>query len=78
LLADLPEPSGPTVWPHDRAPAWNAIWSALVWRVRGIVFPAGSAEPPTSRQCRIAARLALVALVWMTACALLGAALVSA
>jgi hypothetical protein len=78
LLADLPDSSGPSGWELTGPPAWNAIWSGLVWRAHGIVFPASSDKPPTARQCRIATRLALLALVWMTACAVLGAALVSA
>src|SRR3954453_17105106 len=45
LPADLPDSSGPTAWQSTGPPAWNAIWSGLVWRAHGIVFPVGSDKP---------------------------------
>lgn len=68
LVADLPTgPAGPSVAPEARA-----IWNAVVWRARLLVWgPAAAA--PTERQCRLAAWVALVLVAWVLACALLGA-----
>jgi hypothetical protein len=75
LLADLPE--------SDRvaagAPAWSALWVSAVWRARTAVLgAAGSETAPTARQCRVAARLVALAVLWVTVCAFLGALVVAA
>jgi len=73
LLADLPYAPGA----QSDAPGWSAIWADAVWRARIALFGAGSAgTPPTARQRRIAAVITVLAVVWMTACAFLGAAVV--
>lgn len=77
LLTDLPGSPVVPVRAGTDAPAWSAIWVSAVWRARIALFAAGTQEqPPTARQCRIAAGVAVLAVVWMTACALLGAAVV--
>jgi hypothetical protein len=72
LLADLPVTR--TAPPPA---AWRDVWTAFVWRARVLVLGAEAiGEPPTPAQCRTAAVLAVLALVWMTVCAFLGAAMV--
>ena len=75
LLADLP-PRGPA---PEGAPAWSALWASAVWRARMLVLGAetGGHTPPTSHQCRTAATLAALAMVWMLVCALIGASMVA-
>ena len=73
LLADLP---------HDDtsftdAPSWTALWMLAVWRARTAVT--GTAGPrPTSSQQRAATLLTVMAVVWMAACAVIGALVVGA
>lgn len=74
LLADLPRDDGGA----DAAPTWAAIWTSTVWRARMALDPTARNERPTPRQCGNAALLAAVLLVWMAACAVLGAVLVAA
>lgn len=75
LLADLP-PQGPA---PDRAPSWSALCAAAVWRARMLVLGAEVAgdAAPTPQQCRSAALLAALALVWMLVCSVAGAAVVA-
>ncbi len=73
LLVDLPqEPADP----DNRPPTWNEVWTSIVWRARTTVC-GSDPTPPTPRQRRVAALLAALALMWMFACALLGAAVVA-
>ncbi len=76
LLADLP-PEAPA---PDGAPSWSALWASAVWRARVLVLgaQAGGHTRPTPQQCRFAAMLAGLAMVWMVACAFAGAAMVAA
>jgi hypothetical protein len=79
LLADLPGGRAVPPEPGSAPPAWTTLWTSLVWRARTVVFgPAAAGAPPTAAQCRTAAVLAALALVWMTLCAFLGAAAVGA
>jgi hypothetical protein len=73
LLADLPqEPSDGGGGP----PTWTDVWTTIVWRGRVLVY--GAEQPrPSAGQNRVAAVLATLALVWMLACALVGAAVVA-
>ena len=72
LLADLPsEPSA-----NHGPPTWADVWTTMVWRVRVAVYGPGQ-ERPTSAQNRVAAVLVVLALAWMFACALVGAAVVA-
>jgi hypothetical protein len=75
LLSDLP-PQVPT---PDGAPPWSALWASAVWRTRSLVLGAEAAgyTPPTPQQCRFAAALAGLAVVWMLVCAVAGAAMVA-
>jgi hypothetical protein len=75
LLADLP----PQVPAPDGAPSWSALWASAVWRTRMLVLSAEAAghTPPTPQQCRFAAALAGLAVVWMLVCAVAGAAMVA-
>ena len=75
LIADLP----PQVPAPDGAPSWNALWASAVWRARILVLGAetGGHTRPTSQQCRFAAALAALAMVWMLVCAVAGAAMVA-
>ena len=73
LLSDLP---------HDdmcssEAPTWAALWTLAVWRAR--IAVTGTAGPrPTTSQQRTATLLTVLALVWMAACAVVGALVVGA
>jgi hypothetical protein len=74
LLADLPGTAGTT---PSAAPAWSALWTFSVWRARTALWgPAGLNAAPTRRESRIAALLTVLAMVWMTAWAFVGAAVV--
>jgi hypothetical protein len=75
LLADLP-PQDPV---PDEAPMWGALWTSAVWRARIVVLGTEGAghSRPTPQQCRSAAALAALALVWMLVCAVVGAAMVA-
>lgn len=72
LLADLP--SGTPREPGTGVPTWAQLWVAAVWRVRAALLGAG--DRPTPAQCRTAAWLSAVALVWTTLWAVVGAAVV--
>jgi hypothetical protein len=75
LLADLP---AATASPGP-VPEWSALWASFVWRARTVVLgPEAAGAAPTPAQCRTAALLTVLALVWMTVCAFLGAAMVGA
>jgi hypothetical protein len=68
LLADLPVDN----MPFTGAPRWAVLWTLAVWRARNALT--GTAGPrPTAAQQRTATLLIMVALVWMAACAILGA-----
>jgi uncharacterized protein DUF1707 len=71
LLADLPS-SMPA--PGD-APQWDELWVSTVWRARSALL--GPQERPGPGQCRSAAWLVVLAVVWVALCALVGAAVVS-
>ena len=75
LLVDLP----PHVPASAGAPSWSAVWESAVWRARILVLGAevGGHSRPTLEQCRSAAVLAVLAVVWMFVCAVAGAAIVS-
>lgn len=75
LLADLP----PHVPAPEVAPSWNGLWASAVWRARMVVLGAEATAhtPPTLQQCRFAAALAGLALMWMLVCAVAGAAMVA-
>ena len=73
LLADLPD-GGPAAG-RAGAPGWPDFWVSGVWRARAAVTGAPG-DRPTSRQCRTAALLVVAALMWMSLCAVLGAAAV--
>lgn|SRR5882757_83013 len=79
LLADLPDsPHGPAALSQSPAPGWAAIWTLLVWRARSLLWPATRAAGPPSRwECRVAAVLTMLAVIWTMVCAVLGAALVA-
>jgi hypothetical protein len=72
LLADLPTtlaaPGG------SGAPAWRDVGVSIVWRARMTLLGAG--DRPTPAQCRIAVWLTVLAMVWMTVWAVVGAAVV--
>jgi Domain of unknown function (DUF1707) len=70
LVADLPQHSTAAT----AAPSWAEVWTSAVWRGRGTLL-GGVPEEPTARQCRTAALLAVLVLLWLIACALIGAAL---
>jgi DUF1707 SHOCT-like domain len=74
LLADLPTtfasfPGG------SASPAWNDVWVSIVWRARTTLLGAG--DRPTPAQCRTAVWLTVLAMVWMTVWAVVGAAAVA-
>ncbi len=74
LLVDLP----PEVPAANGALPWSALWASAVWRARILVLgQAGGHTRPTPQQCRVAAMLAGLAMVWMVACAVAGAAMVA-
>ena len=75
LLADLPpgEPGGGDA--GAGAPTWTQLWAAVVWRARTTLL--GTADRPTPGQCRVAARLAALALVWLALWAFVGAAVIA-
>jgi hypothetical protein len=75
LVSDLP----PQVPVPDEAPAWSAVWVSAVWRARTVVLGADAAAHtrPTPQQCRFAATLACLAVMWMLVCAVVGAAIVT-
>jgi len=72
LLADLPR-SG-TDHTGTEAPSWFELWLSAVWRARIAVL--GASDRPTAAQRRTAAFLVALAVLWMIACAFLGAGLV--
>jgi hypothetical protein len=72
LLADLPH-SGATRTGTD-APSWSELRVSAVWRARVAVL--GASDRPTAAQCRTAALLVALAVLWTIICAFLGAGLV--
>jgi hypothetical protein len=72
LLADLPQ-SGSAHTGTD-APSWSELWVSAVWRARIAVL--GASDRPTTAQCRTAALLVALAVLWTIACGFLGAGLV--
>ncbi len=73
LLADLPASVSASAT-GDAPPAWSGLWASTVWRARSSLL--GPQVPPTAAQCRSAAWLVVIAIVWMAVCALAGAAVV--
>lgn len=78
LLADLPDDAAAAAGAGGLAPTWTAVWTSVVWRARTTLLRTPVDAPPTARQCRSAALLALLALGWIVLCAVLGAAVVAA
>ena len=76
LLADLPRETDVAAGPA--APGWATLWTTIVWRARTTLLDAQADTPPTARQCRAAAALAVLAMGWIALCAVLGAVLVAA
>jgi Domain of unknown function (DUF1707) len=77
LLADLPGGPSETQRTGTAAPTWAAVWSSVVWRARIAVFRGDlGTDPPSAGQQRVAFALVVFALVWVTAFAFLGAAVV--
>jgi hypothetical protein len=72
LLADLPAPA--PEFGRTGPPTWTDLWGCTVWRGRAVLLSA--VERPTAKQCRIAAAFTALVLVWMTVCAVMGAAVV--
>lgn len=72
LLGDLPHPRTN----RSVAPTWAEVWASAVWRAR-VTLLGSAPAPPTTEQCRTAAVLAALVVLWMTACAFLGAVLSS-
>jgi Domain of unknown function (DUF1707) len=73
LLSDLPRDDTS----FTEAPPWAALWTLTVWRAR--IAVTGIAGPlPTTSQQRKATLLTVLALVWMAACAVVGALVVGA
>lgn len=72
LLADLPD-RDTDAW--AQAPAWSDLWVAAVWRVHATLL--GEVDRPTPGQSRTAAILVVLAALWTTVCAFLGAGLVA-
>lgn len=79
LLADLPDSPGTHAAPRPSlAPEWSAIWASAVWRARTALWPSAlEAGPPSRAECRLAAAVTLLAVLWTMACAVVGAALVA-
>jgi Domain of unknown function (DUF1707) len=75
LVSDLP----PQIPVPDEAPVWSALWESAVWRARTVVLGADAVAHtrPTPQQCRFAAALAGLAVMWMLVCAVVGAAIVA-
>ena len=77
LLADLPDTTpGPSV---AGAPAWQAIWSFVVWRVRDLLLGQSGtgSEPPGGKQRRAGVTIVVLAAVWFVLWAFVGAAVVA-
>jgi len=72
LLADLPHSGAPRT--GSDAPSWFELWVSAVWRARTTLL--GDGDRPTAAQCRAAALLVALAVVWTIVCAFLGAGLV--
>ena len=70
LVVDLPHRYASAT----AAPSWAEVWASAVWRGR-VTLLGGAPEEPTSRQCRTAALLAGLVVLWLVACAFVGAAL---
>lgn len=72
LLADLPPSDTPRT--GTEAPPWAELWASAVWRARVTVL--GASDRPTAAQCRTAALLVALAMLWTVVCAFFGAGLV--
>jgi hypothetical protein len=76
LLTDLPGGTARIAAPlaGPSAPAWSVIWTDAVWRARTVLL--GPDEPrPGAAQCRTAAVLSALVVLWLLVCLLLGASL---
>jgi Domain of unknown function (DUF1707) len=71
LLSDLPRDNTP----FTEAPTWAALWTLAVWRAR-IAVTGIPGSLPTASQQRTATVLTVLAVVWMAACAVVGALVV--
>ena len=78
LLADLSDDAASGAVVGGSAPPWTAVWTSFVWRARTTLLRTPVDAPPTARQCRTAALLALLALACIAVCAVLGAVVVAA
>jgi hypothetical protein len=76
LLTDLPSEDEPHLG-TDRAPAWSALWTSLVWRLRVVLF-GPDATSPSALDLRWATVGVAVAFLWTVVCAVVAAALVAA
>jgi hypothetical protein len=70
LTADIPRRPGS----GTTAPAWSDVWISAVWRSR-VTLLGDAPEKPTARQCRTAAVLAVLVVLWLVVCFVLGAVL---
>lgn len=70
LTADIPRRPGS----GTTAPAWSDVWISAVWRSR-VTLLGDAPERPTARQCRTAAVLAVLVVLWLVVCFVLGAVL---
>jgi hypothetical protein len=70
LTADLPGHRSTTGAP----PTWSEIWTSAVWRSRSTLLGDAPGKP-TARQNRTAAVLAVLTVLWLAVCFVLGAAL---
>lgn len=72
LLTDLP----PAHATRSGAPTWAELWASAVWRARVTILGAeASTEAPTTEQTRTAVIVAALVVLWLVACAVLGAVL---
>src|SRR4051794_11695018 len=76
LLNDLPGSDEPHLG-TGRAPAWSQLWTAVVWRLRVLLF-GPDATSPSVLHLRWAAAGVGLALLWTVVCAVVAAALVAA
>ena len=72
LLADLPEPT------RTGPPPWSELWDSTVWAARDALLGHAHTDGarPTAAQCRTAAWMVALTVLWMVGCAVLGAAVV--
>jgi hypothetical protein len=74
LLTDLPGGTGRIAAPlaGAGAPAWAVVWTDAVWRARTVLLGANEPRPGAS-QCRTAAVLSALVVLWLVVCLLVGA-----